>query len=309
MNVASSEWRAWSAHASLARMGSRTTDAFLGALAPAVRARVDGAVVEAALDRAIAAARAAWPSFVDDVAFAERLAQCITADDVLPDVLESLHLADLALALACAQGSTAAIVAFEAAYFGDLERAWRGRSIDAKDLDDTKQILRARLFVEGDAPPKVLGYAGRGTLRGWMRAVIANQIMNTSRRGGREAPSVDALFAALPSADDDAETARMKSLYKGAFREAFLEAVAALSPTERNLLRYRFAETLSIQQIAVIYGIHRETAGIKLAQAREALEAGIRAALVARIRVSDSELESVIRIAVSQIDITLARVM
>jgi RNA polymerase sigma-70 factor (ECF subfamily) len=291
-------------------MGSPTTDAFLSALAPAARGRVDDPrVVEAALDRAIATARAAWPSFVDDVAFAERIAQCITDDDVLADVLENLHLADLALALACAQGSSAAIVAFEAAYFGDLEHAWRDRSIDAKDLDDTKQILRARLFVEGDAPPKVLGYAGRGTLRGWMRAVIANQMMNTWRRGAREVPSDDALFAALPSAEDDVETARMKSLYKGAFREAFLAAVAALAPTERNLLRYRFAENLSIQQIAVIYGIHRETAGIKLAQARDSLEGGIRAALVARLRVSDSELASVVRLAVSQIEITLARVM
>jgi RNA polymerase sigma-70 factor (ECF subfamily) len=300
-------------------MGSPATDAFLSALAPELRARA-GPSITPALERAIATARSLWPDFVgagatpaaggtdDDAAFAERLGQCINPDDTLPDVLEQLHVGDLALAFACARGNTAAIVAFERLYFSDLERAWRGRAIDAQDLDDTKQILRARLFVEGDAPPKILGYAGRGTLRGWMRAVIAHQMMNTWR-GAREVPSEDRFFAALPSSDDDVETARMKSLYKGAFREAFLAAIAGLAPSSRNLLRYRFAENLSVQQIAVIYGIHRETAGIKLAQARSELEAAIRAELVGRLRVSEPELASVLRLALSQIDITLARVM
>jgi RNA polymerase sigma-70 factor len=141
-----------------------------------------------------------------------------------------------------------------------------------------------------------------------MRAVIAHQMMNTWR-GAREVPSEDKLFAALPSHEEDAETARMKSVYKGAFREAFLAAIAALAPTSRNLLRYRYAETLSNQQIAVIYGIHRETAGIKVAQARAELEAAMRTELIARLRVSETELASVVRLALSQIDITLARVL
>jgi RNA polymerase sigma-70 factor (ECF subfamily) len=289
--------------------GRTLLDAFLSRCAPSVRASADAASIEAALARAIATAKREWPDLVDEVAFAVRLGECLSEADGLPEALEQLHVGDLALALACARGNAAAIVAFERLYFGDLERAWGKRAIDGKDLDDTKQILRARLFVEGDAPPKVLGYSGRGTLRGWMRAVITHQLMNSWRRGAREVPADDALFAALPSDADDAETARMKSLYKGALREAFLVALSGLAPTERNLLRYRFAESLSIQQIAVIYGIHRETAGIKLAQARASLEAGIRAELARRLRVSDVELASVVRVALSQIDVTLARVM
>jgi RNA polymerase sigma-70 factor (ECF subfamily) len=246
---------------------------------------------------------------VEEEALAARLAQCVEASDPLPSVLDDLHVVDLALALACARGSAAAIAAFEGLYFGDLEHAFRGRSIGGMDLDDTKQILRARLFVEGDAPPKILGYAGRGTLRGWMRAVIAHQVMNMARRGRREVHADDALFAALPSDGDDAETRRMKRLCTAAFRRAFLGALEALSPAERNLLRYRYAEGLSIQQIAVLYGVHRETAGIKLAQARASLERAVRGDLVAHLRVAQSELESVVRVALSEIDITLSRVL
>jgi RNA polymerase sigma-70 factor (ECF subfamily) len=132
--------------------------------------------------------------------------------------------------------------------------------------------------------------------------------MNMWQRN-REVPADEALFAALPSDSDDAETTRMKNLYKGAFRMAFVRALETLSPSERNHLRYRFAEGLSIQQIAVLYGVHRETAGIKLAQARTSLESAVRAELVAHLRVSQSELESVIRLALSQIDITLARAL
>lgn len=290
-------------------MTGRAIDVFLSALPARLRSAPDA---DAALSRALGAARRAWPDYVDDIALARHLAHQVQENDELPAVLEQLHVADLALADACARGDVRAIADFERLYFGDLERAWRGRSIDASDLEDAKQLLRARLFVgEEDTAPKIVSYAGRGTLRGWMRAVIANQMVNVGRRSGREVPVAadDAVFAALPGSLDDLETAHMKAIYKDAFREAFLSALEDLSAGEKNVLRYRFAENLSVQQIAAIYGIHRETAGQRVAQARAALEASIRARLVARYRMSEPELRSVLRIAVSQIDVTLARVL
>jgi RNA polymerase sigma-70 factor (ECF subfamily) len=286
-------------------------DAFVSAIPePLRRSARETPSVEAALDRALASARAAWPAFADDEALAAHLGRCITTSDALPDAIDQLHASDLALALACARGDAAAIRAFEDLTFDDLDRAWRGRAPIGSDLEDTKQVLRARLYVGGeDTPPKILAYAGRGTLRGWMRAVITRETINAFTRVRPEVPSDDALFAALPGTTEDAETARMKALYKPALREAFVAALARLPAADKNLLRYRYAEALSVQQIAAIYAIHRETAGLRIERARGALEAHLRTELVARLHLNDSEVASVVGIALSGLDVTLARAL
>ncbi len=287
-------------------------EAFLQALPEPLRPTAAGDVlaISGALARALASARAAWPSFADDEALAGHLGRCIGEADALPDAIDQLHVSDLALALACARGDKAAIRAFEALTFGDFDRAWRGRALTGMDLDDAKQVLRARLYVGSERTlPKILAYAGRGTLRGWMRAVIARETINAFKRDRREVPCEDALFAAIPGATEDAETARMKALYKPVLREAFVAALGRLPPREKSLLRYRHAEGLSIQQIATIYAIHRETATLRLARAGATLAAGVRAELVARLRLREPEIASVVRAALSELDVTLGRVL
>jgi RNA polymerase sigma-70 factor, ECF subfamily len=284
-------------------------DVFLRAVPESLRhASSETPGVADALGRALASARMAWPAFADDEALAAHLGRCLDVSDVLPDTLDQLHASDLALALACARGDVAAIRAFEDLTFGDLERAWRGRTPSGSDIEDTKQVLRARLYVGGEnTPPKILAYAGRGTLRGWMRAVIARETINAFSRARPEVPSDDVLFAALPGTTEDAETERMKALYKPVLREAFVAALVNLPHAEKNLLRYRYAENLSVRQIAAIYAIHRETAGLRIERARAALEAQIRSELVARLHLQEREVSSVVRLALSGLDLTLAR--
>jgi RNA polymerase sigma-70 factor (ECF subfamily) len=294
----------------VAQSGQESFDAFVRALPEPLRAEAAHApAVADALVRALSSARAAWPAFADDEALAAHLGRCIEPTDVLPAALEQLNAGDLCLALGCARGAPDAIRAFEDATFGDLDRAWRGRTPLGTELDDTKQVLRARLYVGGEeTPPKILSYSGRGTLRGFMRAVIARETINAFSRAKPEVPSDDALFAALPGTSEDAETTRLKALYKPVLREAFVGAIARLPPAEKNLLRYRYAENLSVQQVAAIYAIHRETAGLRIERARGALEAHIRAELVARLRLPEGEVSSVVRLALSGLDVTLARV-
>ena len=133
-----------------------------------------------AFDDALAAARQVWPALVvDDAAFQRHLAKLVEAT-----ALAQLHVADVYLTVACAGGDGAALAALEREYFADLRATLSRMGLAASAIDETLQAMRAELLVaRADAPPKILGYGGRGTLRGWLRSVAAR----TGLRGRRPA--------------------------------------------------------------------------------------------------------------------------
>ena len=157
----------------------------------------------------------------------------------------------------------------------------------------------------GSIAPKI--GCSAGTLRSWVRVVITNMLANMFRREAREVPIDDALLLALPDRGDAADVAHLKEVYREEFRAAFERAVSELTPREKNMLRYAFAENLTPEQIGAIYGVHRSTAGRWLSLAQESLVAAIRSDLTQRLKVSDAELQSVLRGVMSQVQITLAR--
>jgi len=99
--------------------------------------------------------------------------------------------------------------------------------------------------------------------------------------------------------------AALKSRYRDEFRDAFAETAAVLTDRERTLLRYRFLDGLSIDEIGVLYRVHRATVARWLAATRETLFEGTRTRLMSRLAVSDSEVDSVLRLIDSQLDASL----
>jgi RNA polymerase sigma-70 factor (ECF subfamily) len=286
------------------------TEAFFAALAEDLRAEALAiADLDARLDGVVERARAAWPRLLDDDrAFVGHVARTRRGADELSAALADLQAPDLCLAWACARGDADAILEIERRSFGDLEHVWRRYPSIRRDLEDIKQTVRARLFVgEGDEPPKIVEYSAKGTLKSWMRVVFTNLLSNLARQGAREIPVDEALLEALPDRAEGVEVRHVKELYREDLRAAFVQAIEGLTSREKNVLRYCFAEGLAIEQVAAIYGVHRSTAGRWLSLARQSLVAALRADLIARLRISDHELESVLRVALSEVEITLAK--
>jgi RNA polymerase sigma-70 factor (ECF subfamily) len=101
----------------------------------------------------------------------------------------------------------------------------------------------------------------------------------------------------------------LKQKYREAFRQSFVEAVAALPPRERNLLRQNVIDGLSIDDLGKLYGAHRATAARWLAEARKELLAGTRVRLVERVGIPEDECDSIMRLVHSQLDVTLRRLL
>jgi len=248
-----------------------------------------------------------WPAIVvaDDV-FDGYVAERFASGGAIEEELLERNGTDLYLACACSQGNPIAIRAFEELYFaGEVDLAARRSKVVAPE--DLRQRVRAKLFV--GAPPKIAAYSGRSSLRTWFRAVVGRLVIDVSREGHRDVPTPESDFLELASNGDDPDRRLLQETYRQAFKQAFDLAADRLSPREKNLLRYGLAEGLNIDQIGHIYGVHRVTAARWLQKARAVFVEQIRRLMMERLRLTPSEFESVLRLVISQVDVTIARVL
>ncbi|MCB9706288.1 MAG: sigma-70 family RNA polymerase sigma factor [Myxococcales bacterium] len=278
------------------------------ALAPETLARTGDA-----LAAGLAEARARWPGLrLDDHEFAAFVGARVDRTRPLDEVVDELHLVDLALALACLHGEGPAILAFESAVRGTLREVFGGVTSRGVDPEDLKQRLLQRLFVaDGERPPRIADYTGRGPLRAWVKVAATRLRIDAERKRGDKAQALatddDRLMALADGGD--AELTFLKEQYRSEFKRAFQEALAALGPRERNLLRLTVVEGISATKIAQLFSVHRATAKRWLVSARAELLEGTRGRLIAALRVDPDELESIIRMIQSNLEVSMTRIL
>jgi RNA polymerase sigma-70 factor (ECF subfamily) len=196
--------------------------------------------------------------------------------------------------------------ALHAQYFPKVRGALHRTGLDDAPAADLEQSLLERLLVgDGEGEPKLAGYAGRGDLQGWLCIAAVREARYQLRRGGRVDALDDDRLSERAAPLEDQELHHLKQAYQAEFRAAFCEALAASGERERNLLRYQLLEGLTIDQIGAIYRVHRATAARWLAQARAQVFEQTRAGLMARLRISGPESESIIRLVRSQLDVSV----
>jgi RNA polymerase sigma-70 factor, ECF subfamily len=253
---------------------------------------------------ALAHARHEWTDFqVGPETFASYLAERITGSASISRQRAS----ELYLACACALGDPKAIAVFEQLYFDQVESV--GARFQNKGLrsDDVRQNVRERLFLgTNQAPPGIATYSGEGELRAWVRVVATRVALNLTRGPDREQAD-EALLLQLPDIADDPELGFMKRLYRGEFDKSVTEAITTLSYRERNLLRLILVDHRSTIAVGTLYGVHRTTVKRWFEEMQTRLLAAIRASMKRRLRVSGSELESILRLVESGLELKLSR--
>jgi RNA polymerase sigma-70 factor (ECF subfamily) len=252
--------------------------------------------IEVLLERA----HRAWPNLaVEEATFRAACARAGTAE---------VQAEDLWLALACAAGETNALRALDKLITPSLEKLI-ARQRDSKfDADDIKQLLWQRLLVgEVGRPPKIQEYSGRGELLSWLRVVATRLLVDAGRkRSGNEAAHFDEGAAEVLFADGvDPELDYLKRQYRSTFATAF----TSLSAEDRNLLRQHLVEQLSVDALAVAHGVHRATAARRVQSAKATLLMETRRRLMAGLRLSRDELESVMRMIESQLHVSVLRLL
>ncbi|WP_224244494.1 sigma-70 family RNA polymerase sigma factor [Hyalangium gracile] len=266
--------------------------------------------LEARLARALEMARAAWPGVeLDGPRFAAHLGRHLSPDSS-PEALEQLHLGDLYLACACTEGVPSALTAFESRFLPEVGVAVARLRLPAATVDDVRQQLRQKMLVSTpDMPAKLATYAGTGTLSGWVRAAALWLALDMQRRQSGESQSDDSALPLLVEPGDDPELAYLKTTYRAEFNAAFAQALTALAPRQRNVLRLKYLDGLRIEQLGALYGVHRATAARWVVSAQEALLEETRRLLTERLRLTHTQLDSVLRLISSQLDVNLSRLL
>jgi RNA polymerase sigma-70 factor (ECF subfamily) len=135
-----------------------------------------------------------------------------------------------------------------------------------------------------------------------MAAREAIGLLRWSRRG---TPSTgDALLHSLVTSGDP-ELENAKAHYVEQFKQAFSAALRGLPARDRTLLRQHVIDGLTIDQLGALYHVHRATAARGLERARRAVLAATRARLSATLQVRTGELDSILRLIRSRIEVTL----
>lgn len=247
------------------------------------------------VDRALAAAAAAWPELpAPDEAFAAAIARL---DD-------TEHIGDVFLAFSASRGDRVAVAELRA-MLDEQRGALRRTGASAELVDELLAELPADLLATRDAAPaRIHGYTGKGPLGAWLRVVAVRAIVDRRRKLGDVAD--DAKVMAL-AADDDPELAMLRTTYKREVESAFTEAFAALSPEDRLLLRQNHIDGLGIDRLAIIHGVHRATCARRLQTARTHLFEQIRDILSKRLKIGHDTFASIVRLVRSELAVSLER--
>lgn len=271
------------------------------------RAVADPPLAEAVCD-AHRAGREAWPAVELPAGdFARYLAR-LAGDQPLAAWLSDRPVADLYLACGCAALQPAALAAFDEHVLSQVESFLASMRPDRAFVDEVQQVLREKLFV--GAAPKIAEYAGRGSLLGWLRVVTTRTALNLRRRR-TEALDGDS-GADRGSGDDhagDPELDYLKDHYRAAFRTAIEGAFAVLSSEQRNLLRLHFLEGMTLHQLATLFQVHRATVARWIAQTRQDVLDGTRAALQQGLVLETTELDSMMRLLDSRLEVSMRRLL
>jgi RNA polymerase sigma-70 factor (ECF subfamily) len=262
------------------------------------------------LGRLWQSARAAWPDLpLSSLRFYGYLGERLSSTSALDQALERTRAADLYLCCACLDGVKNAVESFEAHPFREAAASLRQLNAPADTVEDAKQIARQILLSsKGERRAALAEYAGRGDLRSWLRVILTRELLRLLG-DVRELRLDTGELANAVGAQHDPETEYLRSLYQDQFKAAFAEAMTQLSAHERRLLRYHFVERLSIDEVGVLLRMHRATAARQLVRVRASLLERTRQVMASRLRVDDAELQSILRLIESQLEVSLQRLL
>jgi RNA polymerase sigma-70 factor (ECF subfamily) len=211
--------------------------------------------------------RSAWPSLT--VEYEVFRTHCERVLGKAPAFEAARFGVELYLCCACAHGNLAAMSVVERRHSELVQKAVARVIRDADLARETAQEFWQRLFSPRGG--KIATYSARGPLDVWMRVVATRLALDRCRKSQRAAAREVELGEHLASAYQDPDSGLLEERYTEVFRSALRRALAELSDRERNLLRMHVVGRAGIDEIGLMFGVHRATAARWLHRMRRRL--------------------------------------
>jgi RNA polymerase sigma-70 factor (ECF subfamily) len=204
------------------------------------------------------------------------------AAEVIQDFIDKLQADDLCLIVACEQGNQKAWTDLVERFSATVRSAARSASSNEEGAEDLAQSIWAELHglrVREDGRPagKLAYYSGRGSLAGWLRAVVAQLAIDQHRKQSRLVQTEeDADFDRIIQQGEDERTWSghgasanpelqiSAKLASAQMQKALAESVKQMSAEDRLLVKLYYFDGLRLREAGAVLGVHEATASRRL---------------------------------------------
>lgn len=293
-------------------MPSRTRASFVTTIADHLAKVADAPVVQAA-----ALLTEAWEQAtqqfgglaLDPPVYARHVLERLPEGLDVVTALSRLQLHDLFLAAACMQALPASAGALDQ-ILSAITPAVQQLGFSETVLQDALQETRRNMLVGGNNErPAIVQYSGRGPLSSWLKVTVIRAALRLTRREQRQHTASSDPAGQLAATTISPELQYLKRIYHDAFQRAFNEALQSLSARQRTLLLQRYVDGLRTREIGELHQVNQATASRWLSRAHADLHAATREALMQRLEVETPEIESILRLVRSELEITLRQLL
>jgi RNA polymerase sigma-70 factor (ECF subfamily) len=193
--------------------------------------------------------------------------------------IDELQADDLCLIIACERGDENAWNDLVARFTTTVRSAARSASSNEDAAEDLAQSIWAELYglrtrKDGAPASKLAYYSGRGSLAGWLRAVVGQLAVDTFRKQSRlvqteedtdldrlaHDASVGEVFAGIPTPEDSISN----RFAQADMQQALNTAVQELAAEDRLLVKLYYFDNLRLREAGAVLGVHEATASRRL---------------------------------------------
>jgi RNA polymerase sigma-70 factor (ECF subfamily) len=203
------------------------------------------------------------------------------SEQKIRDFIETLQIEDLCLVAACERGDDAAWQDLFTNFGGSVKSAARSVTSNPDAAEDLAQSIWAELhglkINQSGKPSGKLGYySGRGSLAGWLRAVVSQLAIDAHRKQARlvqiEEPREFENLAHesemdernLMSHSENPESAFSLREAARTVEESLIQAMSELDAEDRLLIKLYYFDGLKLKQTGAVLGFHEATASRRL---------------------------------------------
>jgi RNA polymerase sigma-70 factor (ECF subfamily) len=289
---------------SIARLLARAENA-RGLAADDIRARVEAALAKYLFKDNENAAAADVKTFIDE----------LRADD-------------LCLVLACEKGDETAWSDLVATQDKTVKAAAWKISPKAEEADDLASSIWAELYglkhdKDGKLKSKLSYYSGRGSLGGWLRAIVSQLAIDQYRKQSRlvqieeprefenlanESSEKTENLGVLAHHDNPEDIFGEKQMARDVSK-ALKQAIAELGADDRLLLKLYYFDELKLKDIGQMFGYHEATASRKVVRIQTEIRKSVEKILQSGHHWSEEEVKRYLAETASKLGISLEKLV
>ncbi|PYS88526.1 MAG: hypothetical protein DMF62_09515 [Acidobacteria bacterium] len=242
--------------------------------------------------------------------------------------IDEIHADDLCLIVACEKGDDKAWEDLVANFDSTVKSAARNITSNTEDAEDLASSIWAELYglrqdADGNKKSKLAYYSGRGSLAGWLRAVVSQLAVDQYRKQSK--------YVQIEETRDFENLAEESSNHSGndmvvhhgqSPEELFSEqetgedvsaalrtAIDSLEAEDKLILKLYYFDDLKLKDIAATFGYHEATASRKLVRIQTEVRKCVEKELKKHHGWSDGEVKKYLADAATKLGVNLEKML